>query len=209
LSFVFYLLSSQVPQGFNYQAVARDESNNPIAGATIKVKLSILSDTSGFYLLGGGTYIWEEEHLNVKTNAFGLFTIVMGKGSKAGGYATSFSAIDWSTTTLYIGTKIANPDDYKNLGAAKLWSVPYSIVSDSTKSLLAGSKLSVVSSDDGSTDALFEVKRKDGQTVFAVYPDAVNIYIPQGIKGTKGGFAIGGFEEKQIPAIISESPATV
>jgi hypothetical protein len=68
------------------------------------------------------------------------------------------------------------------------------LVSDSTKSLIKGSKLSVVSSDDGTTDALFEVKRKDGQTVFAVYPDAVNIYIPQGIKGTKGGFAIGGFD---------------
>jgi len=48
----------QVPQGFNYQAIARDGSGNPITGATIKVKLSILSDTSGFYFGTGGTYIW-------------------------------------------------------------------------------------------------------------------------------------------------------
>jgi hypothetical protein len=80
------------------------------------------------------------------------------------------------------------------MGSAQLWTVPYSMVSDSTKSLLKGSKLSVVSANDGATDALFEVKRKDGQTVFAVYPNAVNIYIPMGIKGTKGGFAIGGFD---------------
>ena len=198
LSFVFYLLSSQVPQGFNYQAIARDGSGNPIANATIRVMLSILTDTSGFYASGGGTYLWEEEQTGVKTNAFGLFTVVLGNTSaaKIQGSASSFSSIDWAKTPLFIGTKIANPTDYKNLGTAKLWSVPYSLVTDSTKALLKGSKLSVVSSNDAATDALFEVKRKDGQTVFAVYPDAVNIYIPRSLtkSGTKGGFAIGSFD---------------
>ena len=43
-------------------------------------------------------------------------------------------------------------------------------------------------------EPLFEVKRKDGQTVFAVYPEGVRIYVEdiQDSKGTKGGFAIGG-----------------
>ena len=169
LSFIFCLLSSQVPQGFNYQAIARDGSGNPIANATIRVMLSILTDTTGFYASGGGTYLWEEEQTGVKTNAFGLFTVVLGNTSaaKIQGSASSFSAIDWAKTPLYIGTKIANPLDYKNMGSAKLWSVPYSMVTDSTKALLKGSKLSVVSSNDAATDALFEVKRKDGQTVFA------------------------------------------
>ena len=198
IAFVSKMIIAQVPQGFNYQAIARDGSSNPIANATIKVMLSILSDTTGFYLTGGGTYIWEEEQMNVKTNAFGLFTVVFGNPSATyvQGSADSFSAIDWAKTPLYIGTKIANPTDYKNLGTAKLWSVPYSMVTDSTKALIKGKRLSVVSSDDGATDALFEVKRKDGQTVFAVYPDAVNIYIPRSLtkSGTKGGFAIGSFD---------------
>jgi len=43
-------------------------------------------------------------------------------------------------------------------------------------------------------EPLFEVKRKDGQTVFAVYPEGVRIYIEESTsKGTKGGFAVGGF----------------
>jgi hypothetical protein len=197
LFFIFCFLSSQVPQGFNYQAIAKDGSGNPITNATIKVKLSILTDTTGFYTSGSGTFLWEEEQTNIKTNAFGLFTVVFGNTSatKVQGFATNFSAIDWTKTPLFIGTKIANPIDYKNLGAAKLWSVPYSMVADSTKALLKGSKLSVISANDGSTDALFEVKRKDGQTVFAVYPNAVNIYVPRTTpKGVKGGFAIGGFD---------------
>jgi hypothetical protein len=162
--------------------------------------LSILTDTTGFFASGGGTYLWEEEQANVKTNAFGLFTVVFGNplATKKQGSAASFSAIDWAKTPLYIGTKIANPTSYKNMGSAKLWSVPYSMVTDSTKALLKGSKLSVVSSNDLATDALFEVKRKDGQTVFAVYPDAVNIYVPRTAKGTKGGFAIGGFDQVKL-----------
>ncbi len=43
-------------------------------------------------------------------------------------------------------------------------------------------------------EPLFEVKRQDGQTVFAVYPEGVRIYVEEeSAKGTKGGFAIGGF----------------
>jgi hypothetical protein len=200
LFFIFCHLSSQTPQGFNYQAIARDGAATPIVNSTIKIKLSIMSgDTTGFYSTGliPGTYIWEEEHLNVKTNAFGLFTVIFGDplALKVQGTANSFSEIDWARGPLYIGTKIANPTTYKILGSAKLWAVPYSMVSDSSKALLKGSKLSVISNDDGTSDALFEVKRKDGQTVFAVYPNAVNVYVPRTAKGTKGGFAIGGFEE--------------
>jgi hypothetical protein len=192
---------AQVPQGFNYQAVARDAAGTPITGATISVRLSILTDTTNFFATGGGTYLWEETHSNVKTNSFGLFTIVLGSPTavKFQGTASSFSAINWTAVPLYIGTKIYQTS-WKNLGTAKLWSVPYALVSakaDSAKALLKGSKLAVVSNDDASVSALFEVKRKDGQTVFAVYPDAVNIYVPPGAKGsTKGGFAIGGFGAK-------------
>ncbi len=200
LSCFFYLLSSQVPQGFNYQAIARDVNGSPLINKTLKVKLAILKDTTGFYAYGTGTYLWEEEQTNIKTNAFGLFTLVFGDQSaiKTGGTAVSFSAIDWAKGPLYIGVKIAYPTDYKTLGTAKLWTVPYAMVSDSSKALLKGSKLAVVSANDLATDALFEVKRKDGQTVFAVYPEAVNIYVPRGAKGTKGGFAIGGFEGAKL-----------
>jgi hypothetical protein len=202
LSFYFCLLSSQVPQGFNYQAIARDGSGNPIANATIKVMLSILSDTTGFYLSGSGTYIWEEEQTNVKTNAFSLFTVVLGNplASKVQGTASSFSAIDWVKTPLYIGTKIANPTTYKILGSAKLWSVPYSMVSSGLSGPLK--KLGVTGVATSPDSALFEVKNRNGQTVFAVYNEGVRVYVDDGVgKGyTKGGFAIGGFGTVKSPS---------
>ncbi|HPC98726.1 MAG TPA: hypothetical protein PL040_07105 [Bacteroidales bacterium] len=193
---VTYSLFSQVPQGFNYQAIARDNTGNPITNATLWVRLSILSDTTGFYSSGSGTYVWEETHTNVKTNSFGMFTVVLGTGTKVQGSAATFSAITWTPGPYYVGTKISqnNGSTWKIMGSAKLWTVPYAMVAAKADGLNSGAK--VVSTDDGTANALFEVKRKDGQTVFAVYPDAVHVFVPTGSKANKGGFAIGGFGEK-------------
>jgi len=59
-----------------------------------------------------------------------------------------------------------------------------------------GSRLEVMGNMSGAPeDPLFEVKRKDGQTVFAVFEDSVRIFVnaEETLKGTKGGFAVGGF----------------
>lgn len=194
-TFTYCLSSAQVPQGFNYQAIARDALGIPLSNSTIQVKISILSDTTGFYANGTGTYIWEEQH-TVTTNNLGLFNLVIGSttATKVGGSAATFNSISWNNFPVYVGIKIKPPSSstFKNMGSAKLWSVPYAMVANGVAS---GSKLSVTGMDDQGSEALFEVKRKDGQTVFAVYPDAVNIYVPRSTsKGAKGGFAIGGFD---------------
>jgi hypothetical protein len=55
-------LFSQVLQGFNYQAIARDGSGNPLIGKDNQFRVSILSGTTGFYSSGGGVCLWEEQH---------------------------------------------------------------------------------------------------------------------------------------------------
>ena len=60
-----------------------------------------------------------------------------------------------------------------------------------------GGKLVVRGDDVNSDKPLFEVKRKDGQTVFAVYNEGVRVYVGTGddSKGpARSGFAIGGFD---------------
>ena len=194
-------LEAQVPQGFNYQAIARDGvTGNPITNSTIKVKLSVLNDTTGFYL-NGGVYQWEEEHTGVKTDPYGMFTVVLGDPSatRIQG-ALSFQAINWSLPILYIGTKVAQAPGYiyKIMGASRLWSVPYSLASSAILGDLG--KLSVIGNNPSLEDALFEVKNFNGKTVFAVYNEGVRIYVDDGSKGVKGGFAIGGFDAaKQSP----------
>jgi len=196
LSFVFYLVLalssvvflslpkdalSQIPQGFNYQAIARDGSGNPIS-TPIDVRIAILSSENDIDL------IWEELHEDVDPDDHGLFSIVVGKGVTQAGGLASFSLIDWTVTPKYIRTKI---NDVK-LGTAQLYSVPYAMVADSLGGPL--SKLKVKGAV-GSTmeETLFEVKNKAGQTVFAVYNEGVRIYIGDGSKSPKGGFSVGGF----------------
>jgi hypothetical protein len=124
LSFSFYLLSSQVPQGFNYQAIARDgTTGNPITDP-IDVKIAILSDDDP------ETIIREELH-SVDPDDHGLFSLVVGKGSWVSGL-TNFSDIDWTVTPKYIRTMIFYGGEWKNMGPAQLWSVPYAMFSPST-----------------------------------------------------------------------------
>jgi hypothetical protein len=174
---------SQVPKGFNYQAVARDVIGNVIANQSIPVKIAILTS--------GGTTIYEETFSSVTTNQFGLINLVVGNGTPTIG---TFSAINWNQT-LSLKTSVKYPvasPIWTDMGTSPMWSVPYALVANGVS---AGTKLSVISANDAGTDALFEVKRKDGQTVFAVYPNAVNIYVPKSnFKGAKGGFSVGGYD---------------
>jgi hypothetical protein len=175
----------QVPQGFNYQAIARLTTGDPIINTTLPVRITIQADSLGTSI------IWQELHSSVTTNGFGLLTLILGKGARqAVSTVATFSAIDWSVTPKFIKTEI-NYSGWKTMGVTRLWSVPYSSIAEG----LGGpvKKLAVKGVTTLPDEALFEVKNKDGQTVFAVYNEGVRVYVSDGAKALKGGFAVGGF----------------
>jgi Hep_Hag. len=189
LSFSFCLLSSQVPLGFNYQAIARNANGVPIASQSIPVRISIVT------ALTGGTVMWQEEFSSVTTDAYGLISLVVGNGTHTGGSATSFSAIDWSAQTLFLKIEIKYPGTattWTDMGTSQIWSVPYSLLA---KNIAPLSKLGITGTTDDMEDALFEVKNKTGQTVFAVYNEGIRAYVGNGdAKSKRGGFAVGGYD---------------
>jgi hypothetical protein len=186
LSFIFCLLSSQVPQGFNYQAIARDGTGAVIANQPLPVKITIQT------LPSGGTVVWEEQHSSVTSNQFGLISLVVGTGSRLGGTAATFSAIDWNAQILYLKTTIQYPGTtWTIMGTTQLWSVPYSMVAKDVEGPIT--KLGIAGTTAILDEALFEVKNRDGQIIFAVYNEGVRAYVSDGKKGAKGGFAVGGF----------------
>jgi hypothetical protein len=71
-TFIFYLLFFILTNSSGIQLPGYSQRwfRKPVTNATIKIKLSILTDTSGFFASGSGTYLWEEEQTNVKTNTF-------------------------------------------------------------------------------------------------------------------------------------------
>ncbi|MCU0462597.1 MAG: tail fiber domain-containing protein [Bacteroidales bacterium] len=179
------LALSQTPQGFYYQAIARNASGVPLGNQFLQVRITIQSDSLG------GTLFWQELHSSVTTTPQGVINLVIGKGAReSASTLAKFSDIDWSVSPKFLKTEI-NFNGWKTLGASRIWSVPYAQVAGD----LAGSvkKLAVEGEATGPAEALFEVKNKDGQTVFAVYNEGVRIYVSNGDKAVKGGFAVGGF----------------
>jgi len=127
--FLFSILSfqiqAQVPQGINYQAVARNASGSVVVNQSFNVKASVISGTST------GTTQWEETHA-ITTNQFGLFTIVIGQGTRTGGAQTNFSDINWATENYYLKIETDISGSYTDMGTTQLVSVPYALLAEKT-----------------------------------------------------------------------------
>jgi|GEM_PF-1265486 len=175
-------LFSQAPQGFNYQAVARDDAGNIVPDQVVGIRISILQGNVS------GTVVYSEIHAPT-TNSFGLVTLEIGSGTTS----DDFTAIDWGNDTYFMKLEMdaSGGTSYSEMGTSQLLSVPYALNAETVNDL---KKLDIVGDANAPLDsALFEVKRSDGQTVFAVYNEGVRVYVEESTaKGTKGGFAIGG-----------------
>ena len=92
--------AQSVPQGINYQAVARDATGAELTNQSLTVKLSVISASAT------GTVSWQETHA-VTTNDYGLFTAVIGQGTSTGsGSSATFDAVDWGSASHYIKVEI-------------------------------------------------------------------------------------------------------
>jgi len=189
LAVLFLTAAAQVPQGINYQALARDVSNNPIASQTIQVRLTILS------AIAPDVIQWEELHNSVMTNASGLFTVVLGNGARQDASAVAlFSDIDWNVPEMHLRTHVTYESTEHLMGTSRLLAVPYALTAGDISGSLK--KLNVLGETSVMDEPLFEVKNKNNKTVFAVYNEGVRVYVDDGAsKAVKGGFAIGSFDE--------------
>jgi uncharacterized protein (TIGR02145 family) len=185
--FVLAALNGQAPNSFRYQAMLRDGSGTPKANVAVTVKIDILQGSIT------GSSVYTESH-NVTTTAAGLINLDLGSGTATNG---TFAAINWGSGLYFIKITV----DGIVMGTSQLLSVPYALYSSNAGSVGALKKLTVAGETSVMDEALFEVKNKDGQTVFAVYNDGVRIYVSDGAKkGSKGGFAIGGFGTSKAPS---------
>ncbi|MFO7657383.1 MAG: hypothetical protein R6W78_09965 [Bacteroidales bacterium] len=121
---LFIQVNSQnsAPQGFNYQAIARDYNGAEISNREILVRISVFAGQSG------GDVVWREVH-STKTDQFGLFTLVIGVNPKDGGSKASFAEIQWGSAAHYLQVEIDFKDGkgYLPTGKNQLFSVPYAL----------------------------------------------------------------------------------
>jgi len=111
-------LSAQTPEGFNYQAVARDSTGAILANKPVSIKFSILTGSIS------GSSVYSESH-SLSTNQYGLFTAVVGKGGTLSG---TFSGIQWGNDAHFLKIELdAGSGSYQHVGTTQLISVPYAL----------------------------------------------------------------------------------
>ncbi len=111
--------------GFSYQAVARDPQGLALSNKSIVVEISIRKGSKT------GSTLWQETH-SVKTNQFGLFSVVIGRGNTTGvGKLDSFNDIDWSQKDIYTGVRADFGNGLLPMGNVQLQAVPYAYIADS------------------------------------------------------------------------------
>jgi hypothetical protein len=144
------IFSQSVPQGINYQAVARDFTGEELANRNISVRISIISGSVD------GQVEWIENH-SVTTNRFGLFTIIIGQGEREGGEKEEFTDIYWgySPHFLKVAIKFTDSGEYLNMGTTQFFSVPYALYAEYAASGTGGGP---VDPDDHDKDATNEIQ---------------------------------------------------
>ncbi|TDH26626.1 hypothetical protein EXU57_11090 [Segetibacter sp. 3557_3] len=120
----------QIPQGMQYQAVARDLQGKILPNQDITLKINLVNDarTPNVY--------YSEVH-TAKTNSLGLFTLVIGAGKEETG---KFANVPWSTQDIWmqVAIKDKGKSEFATISSSKLLAVPYAFHAATAAQLTEG-----------------------------------------------------------------------
>ncbi len=131
---------SQAPYQFNFQAVARSASGNPMTNTTVDFRLSIVQGTPG------GMAVYTETQ-TTQTNNFGLANLVVGTGVTTLG---DLSELDWTNGPYFLRIELAdNGGNYLLVGNSPLMSVPYALHAKTSEQALSAGPTTLQEAYDG------------------------------------------------------------
>ncbi|MBR2195931.1 MAG: leucine-rich repeat protein [Salinivirgaceae bacterium] len=177
--FISMIATAEAQNSFAYQAVIRTAQGEVVSNQKVGMRFSLIYNDKTVY---------SETH-TPETNQYGNVQVEVGKGQNATG---DFAAVPWSTMQVMMKIE-ADPNggtDYIDLGTIQLQPAPYAMYAP-----VAGTVSTIQAGEPKSdSDALFEVKDKEGNVVFAVYPDGVRVFVDDtsSAKAMQTGFAVAG-----------------
>jgi hypothetical protein len=137
LFLIFFIpLHAYTQTGIFFQAIARDNTSNPAKDRKLYVQSNIIQSTPM------GTVVLTEEH-QTYSDAFGIFSIVVGNGTRVGGTVKGISNIDWAKGPYYLNIKIVitpvgvgagwdYTKEWVDLGSTIFGTVPFALYSANT-----------------------------------------------------------------------------
>lgn len=191
-SFSTFVLAQAPPQGINYQGIARDANKKALSAQSISIKFEILDNANAIE--------FTEQHVGlITTNAFGLFTVVLGSQNNP-----SFQQINWSSgihsIQVYIDT-IAGGTNFVPLGAAQPFqSVPYALYAASAGGVNANTiisgNISPLQGTGNDGDFYIDVLTNTfyGPKTVGSWPQGVSLVGPVGPQGPQGIQGIQGIQ---------------
>ncbi len=145
-------LFAQSPEGFNYQAVIRNNAGEVLSNQSVGMRMSLRQGSAN------GSVVYRETFTKT-TNSFGLIDLVIGAGNVTTG---SFSTIDWANGPYFLETAVDQNggSNYSVLGTSQLMSVPFAMYAANSAS-------------DGS-DGEDGEDGTDGKSAYDIWLDAGN-----------------------------------
>ncbi len=111
-------VAQNVPQGFNYQCIVRDNTGAPINNQTVTLLFTIRNNAPN------GPIAYSEMQ-TVSTNGFGLINLTIGSGTPLQG---NFANINWAVGSKFLTVSIETaPGVFDEIGTSQLLSVPYAL----------------------------------------------------------------------------------
>lgn len=173
-------LLAQAPASFHYQACLR-ENGTILQLEDVNLKLTILQGTDSIP-------VFSEIH-EVTSSEQGIINVTVGSGQNSLG---SLQGLDWSNGPVFLKVELDREKDgsFLSFGISQLVSVPYALYAEKSNT---DALFTVAAKENYPSDSvLFQVKDAQGNTVFAVYNDGVEVTLDPSAKGGRGGFAVGG-----------------
>lgn len=143
---IFYLssIAQSIPQGINYQAVARNNEGSALVNKALVLKIN-LQDPKSI----DPTVFYSETH-HVFTNQLGLFSVVVGEGSALSG---NFYSIPWSNERIWMEIYVMSEadNDFTKVSTSELMAVPYAFHAETATAVSGTSGYTVPGSSAGGT----------------------------------------------------------
>ena len=115
-------LQAQAPQGFNYQATVRNSAGDLIVNANVYFKFNVIQGSLT------AVPVFTETHY-VPTDDLGQVNLVIGEGTAS---TETFSELDWSLGSYYLGIELNTGSGYVAMGTTQLLSVPYALYAENS-----------------------------------------------------------------------------
>jgi hypothetical protein len=115
-------LQAQAPQGFNYQATVRNSAGDLVVNTNVYFKFNVIQGSQT------AVPIFTETHY-VPTDDLGQVNLIIGQGTANTG---TFSELDWSLGSYYLGIELNTGSGYVAMGTTQLLSVPYALYAENS-----------------------------------------------------------------------------